>query len=56
MDRVLLGRAVVATLSLNFAPSRFRIYMSYSLNSLKVGYVGDHIGSTIGVIRGILGV
>ena len=26
--------------------------MSYSLNSLKGGYIGDYIGSTIGVIKG----
>ena len=26
--------------------------MSYSLNSLKGGYIGDYIGTTIGVIKG----
>ena len=26
--------------------------MSYSLNSLKGGYIGDYIGTTIGGIRG----
>ena len=26
--------------------------MSYSLNSLKGGYIGDCIGGTIGVIKG----
>ena len=26
-------------------------YMSYSLNSLKGGYIGDYIGTTIGVIK-----
>ena len=26
--------------------------MSYSLNSLKVGYIGDYIGTTMGVIKG----
>ena len=26
--------------------------MSYSLNSLKGGYIGDYIGATIGVING----
>ena len=28
------------------------IHMSYSLNSLKGGYIGDCIGTTIGVIKG----
>ena len=27
-------------------------YMSYSLNSLKGGYIGDYIGTTVGVIKG----
>ena len=31
-------------------------YMSYSLNSLKGGHLGDSIGTTIGLLRGILGV
>ena len=26
--------------------------MSYSLNSLKGGYIGDYVGTTIGVIKG----
>ena len=26
--------------------------MCYSLNSLKGGYIGDHIGGSIGVIKG----
>ena len=26
--------------------------MSYSLHSLKVGYIGDHMGSTIGLMKG----
>ena len=26
---------------------RSRIYMSHSLNSLKGGYIGDYIGTTI---------
>ena len=26
--------------------------MSYSLNSLKGGYIGDYMGTTIGVIKG----
>ena len=26
--------------------------MSYSLNSLKGGYIGDYIGTTMGVIKG----
>ena len=26
--------------------------MSYSLNSLKGGYVGDYIGTILGVIKG----
>ena len=30
--------------------------MSYSLNSLKGDYIGDYIGTTIVVIKGILGV
>ena len=27
-------------------------HMSYSLNSLKWGYIGDYIGSIIGAIKG----
>ena len=30
--------------------------MSYSLNSLKGGYIGDYIGVFYGLLRGILGV
>ena len=29
--------------------------MSYSLNSFKVDYIGDSIGTIIGVSKGILG-
>ena len=32
-----------------------RNYMSYSLNSLKGGYIGDYIGTTMGVIKGDTG-
>ena len=28
--------------------------MSYSLNSVKAGYIGDYIVSIIGVIRGAI--
>ena len=28
------------------------IYMNHSLNSLKGGYIGDSMGTTIGVIKG----
>ena len=27
-------------------------YMSHSLNSLKEGYIGDYLGTTIGLIKG----
>ena len=29
-----------------------RNYMSYSLNSLKGRYIGDYIGTTMGVMKG----
>ena len=28
-------------------------HVSYSLNFLKEGYIGDHIGSSMGLLRGI---
>ena len=28
------------------------MHMSYSLNSFKGGYIGDYIGTTLGVIKG----
>ena len=35
----------------------FMFHMSFSLHSLKVGYIGDYIGEWYrGLVRGILGV
>ena len=34
----------------------FRLYLSYSLNSLNGGYTGHYIGTIIGLLQGILGV
>ena len=33
-------------------PSVWETHMSYSLTSLKGGYIGDYMGTSIGVIKG----
>ena len=39
-----------------YAAFRFRVHVSYSLNSSKGGYRGGYLGITVGLLRRILGV